>query len=192
MTKRETDSSDDQLPYLVRWREELQKQIDVIDAIQGLIDTWTARVAKMQTPPLIEGKSVEIRFNADRASRLLQFLVHNKEMPPAELDLSSCVEFICDGVVAESLEQLEELSRVKLQWSHLPALIGSDKQVQWATAIRLRVALLQPEAITGAMHEDYAEHWINKFKDVGVRPLRIFGRKKWPEMTASSSSSSRS
>jgi len=178
MAARQAVSSDDQLPYLVKWRQELQSQIDVIDAIHGLIDTWTARVAQMPAPAAIEGKPVEIQFNAERASRLLQFLVHNKEMPATDLDLSSCVEYVCDGISAESFDQLVALFRVKHEMKHLPALVGSDKQVRWATAIRLRVALLQPGSITGDMHEDYAEHWINKFKDVGVRPLRMFASKK--------------
>lgn len=178
MTGCKPGSKDDQLPYLVKWRQELQSQIDVIDAIHGLIDTWTARVAQMTAPAALESKPVEIQFNAERAARLLQFLVYNKEMPAADLDLNSCVEFVCDGISAESFDQLVELFRVKNEWKHLPVLIGSEKQVRWATAIRLRVALLQPGSITGDMLEDYAEHWINKFKDVGVRPLRMFASKK--------------
>jgi hypothetical protein len=154
--------------YLAQWRQDRQAEIDVIDAIQRLIADWSSRASNSTAPPAIDGEPVTVRFNADRAARRLQFLIYNKKLPKPATDLTTCIEYVCDGCAAESIGMLVAMLRVRAERKDLPALIGSEKQVEWANQIRLRVAVMQPESIQGGLREDYAIHWIENFKDVGL------------------------
>lgn len=163
-----TDEKPDEPSRLESWREDLQAQIDVIDAIQRQIDSWTSRALQMPAPPPINGIPVAIRFNADCAASRLQFFVYKREMPSGYIDLAPCLEYVCDNVAADSLETLENMLRIRTEMD-LPALTGTEKQIIWGNQIRLRVALLQPELITGDRREMTAKHWIDKFKEFGLQ-----------------------
>ncbi len=163
-----TDEKPDEPSRLESWREDLQAQIDVIDAIQRQIDSWTSRALQMPAPAPISGMPVAIRFNADRAASRLQFFVYKREMPSGYIDLAPCLEYVCDNVAADSLETLEKMLRIRTEMD-LPALTGTEKQIIWGNQIRLRVALLQPELITGDRREMTAKHWIDKFKEFGLQ-----------------------
>ncbi len=163
-----TDEKPSEPSRLESWREDLQAQIDVIDAIQRQIDSWTSRALQMPTPPPIDGMPVANRFNADRAAARLQYFVYKREMPSGYIDLAPCLEYVCDNVAADSLETLEKMLRIRAEMD-LPALTGTEKQIIWGNQIRLRVALLKPELITGDQREATAKYWIDTYKDFGLQ-----------------------